>query len=103
MTVQSRPVPAMPVSIKMNALLYRIWGYAHPREWDVTTRDIAVALDKRPTDIGRALRLAGWHNRIRASERGVFSLGDLTTQIRETSIAHAVAFDLGYVHGEEEE
>jgi hypothetical protein len=48
------------------ALRYRIWAYASPREWNVTTAEVGEAMGIS-TDRARAvINGAGWSNRIRA-------------------------------------
>ncbi len=47
------------------ALAYRIWGYANPRGWDVTIREIASALGERAHRVQRILQNQKWLGRVR--------------------------------------
>ena len=51
---------------KRLALQYRIWAYAHPREWDVTIQDIAAALGEPVQRVNKTVHFAGWGDRVRA-------------------------------------
>ncbi len=55
----------MTTSPQMQALRFRIWHYAAPREWDVTIGDIAEALDEPKMRVRNAVLHAGWMSRIR--------------------------------------
>ena len=39
------PIPKTPAQIRSDALAFRIYGYAAPREWNVSMREVADALD----------------------------------------------------------
>jgi len=60
---------------RTEALAYRIWAYAAPREWNVTGKDIAEALGLPFGAVGMVLQAKGWHNRTRAGS----ALGALGT------------------------
>jgi hypothetical protein len=60
-------------SPKAHALRFRIWQFAAPREWDVTTAEIAEALGEPWQRVRNALAHAGWAGRVRgltANTRG---------------------------------
>ena len=52
-------------SPRVEALAYRIWAYAEPMEWNVTSRDIADALGVSAISVGKIARRKGWLNRLR--------------------------------------
>ncbi|WP_372837331.1 hypothetical protein [Puniceibacterium confluentis] len=55
------------LSVRAQALAYRIWGYASPLGWDVTAGQIAGALGVDPRRVGRIVAARGWGTRLRAS------------------------------------
>lgn len=57
---------------KTLTLLFRIWGYAAPLEWNVTSRDIAEALGEPIQTIVNVMIAAGWSHRIRRSRNDSF-------------------------------
>ena len=57
------------ISPRTMALRYRIWAYAAPKGWDVTTADIAESLGESNARIRRALMDAGWLERTRATRQ----------------------------------
>ena len=57
-------------AVKREALLFRIWQFAAPREWNVTCNEIAEALGISGRRVGAALKAAGWIRRVRAAEHG---------------------------------
>lgn len=57
------------ISPRTMALRYRIWAYAAPKGWDVTTADIAEALGESRACIRRILVDAGWLERTRATRQ----------------------------------
>lgn len=65
----TRPIKGrvLPGSPKTQALLFRVWQFAHPREWDVTTHDIANALNVSTQAVANAMARAKWTHRIRSS------------------------------------
>lgn len=50
---------------KTAALAFRIWQYAHPREWDVTLVETADALGVSWTTVRNVAVRRGWVNRFR--------------------------------------
>ena len=50
---------------KREALRFRIWQFCQPREWDVTSKEIAEALEISWPRVVLALRNAGWTRRVR--------------------------------------
>jgi hypothetical protein len=50
---------------RTEALAYRIWAYATPREWNVTGKDIAEVLGIPYWAVGTVLQAKGWHDRTR--------------------------------------
>ena len=62
----------MTVSPKTQALRYRIWAYANPRGWDVTTQDIADALGESMARIRSCIATTpGWGGRVRGTTDGM--------------------------------
>jgi len=52
--------------VKREALRFRIWQFCQPREWDVTTAEIAEALGEPWQRVRNALAHAGWAGRVRS-------------------------------------
>ena len=52
-------------SPRVEALAYRIWAYAEPMGWNVTSRDIADEVGVSASMIGAICRRKGWTNRLR--------------------------------------
>ena len=52
---------------KTHALRYRIWAYAAPRGWDVTTAEVADALGVSTGTVGQVIRGTNWAERFRGS------------------------------------
>ena len=50
---------------KREALRFRIWQFCQPREWDVTIKEIAEALDVHWVSIRNVMMKAGWAHRVR--------------------------------------
>lgn len=50
---------------KTTALAFRIWQYAHPREWNVTLRETADALGVSWFAVRNVAARRGWTNRFR--------------------------------------
>lgn len=61
-------------AVKREALRFRIWQFAAPREWDVTIAEIAEALGVHWMTVRNVLTHAGWGNRVRiaSSEKDGF-------------------------------
>ncbi|MDH5797086.1 MAG: Rrf2 family transcriptional regulator [Paracoccaceae bacterium] len=55
---------------KSQALAYRIWCYANPREWNVTIPELAEHLDANRYKVQLTLRHAGWLGRVRGVSAG---------------------------------
>lgn len=53
-------------AVKREALRFRIWQFAAPREWDVTIAEIAEALDVRWMTVRGVVMSAGWLTRVRS-------------------------------------
>lgn len=56
-------------SPRVNALAYRIHGYASPRGWDCTVAEIAEALDAPSATVRNICIKRGWNNRLRVTPR----------------------------------
>lgn len=52
---------------KTQALAYRIWAYAQPREWNCTMQELADALGESVMRITIACRVKGWCGRVRTA------------------------------------
>lgn len=50
---------------RIEATAFRIWQYAAPREWNVTVREIADAIDIPMVMVRNLCTKRGWSNRIR--------------------------------------
>jgi hypothetical protein len=50
---------------RSQALAYRIWGYADPREWDVTLAEVADALGEPVPAVRAVIVSRQWANRMR--------------------------------------
>lgn len=54
-------------AVKREALRFRIWQFAAPREWNVTIAEIAEALGVHWTTIRSVINRAGWNTRVRVN------------------------------------
>jgi hypothetical protein len=54
------------LSVKSEALAFRIWQYAAPREWNVTLSEIADHLGESLERVRGVVVTRGWFGRIRA-------------------------------------
>ena len=52
---------------RSEALAYRIWAYAKPREWNVTLAEIADALGESHKRVLAICRIKKWLDRVRVS------------------------------------
>jgi hypothetical protein len=50
---------------RTQALAYRIWAYAKPREWNVTIEEVADELRESPHSVRAVIQHRGWLDRIR--------------------------------------
>jgi uncharacterized membrane protein len=57
----------MKISPKSEALAFRIWQYATPREWNVTVTEIADHLGEDWRRVGAMMRWRGWLTRVRVT------------------------------------
>lgn len=82
---------------KSEALAFRIWAYAKPREWNVTAKELSEALNVTTNAIGAILRAKKWNHRIRitktdgisttfANANAFLSLSDLDDNFGSTSL-----------------
>lgn len=60
----------MTITARTQALRFRIWQYANPREWNVTTHEIADAIGETHNRVRAIIGHAGWHNRLRSMTDG---------------------------------
>lgn len=51
---------------RQQALAFRIWQYCQPLGWNVTTIELANALEQSRYTIHSILRAKGWSNRVRS-------------------------------------
>lgn len=51
-------------SVQVEALAYRVHGYAKPRKWDCTVREIAEALDIPMVRVRHVLQVKNWFDRV---------------------------------------
>ncbi|MGL4811891.1 MAG: hypothetical protein ACRCXM_08945 [Beijerinckiaceae bacterium] len=59
------------ISAKTNALRFRIWQYAAPREWDVSIAEIAEAISESIYIVRQCIRNnPAWHGRVRWETTG---------------------------------
>lgn len=52
---------------KTEALAFRIWAYSDPRDWNVTTIDVAEALEVDRNRVSRVVALKRWAGRFRST------------------------------------
>ena len=57
----------MKLNMKSEALAFRIWQYAAPREWNVTLAEIADHLDESAYRVSTTMRWRGWLSRVRVT------------------------------------
>lgn len=55
----------------VEALAYRIWGWARLRDWDCSLVEVAEALDEPVVRVARVAALKGWKDRFRVTEREI--------------------------------
>lgn len=99
MTTRPTTGRVLPGSPKTKALLFRIWQYAAPHEWNVTAADIANALGVSTQTVANAISRAGWSSRIRTNRYGATAynlglIGDM--QREEQEIAADLRADLSW-------
>ena len=52
---------------RTEALAFRIWAFAKPKEWDCNIHEIAAFLEETPQRISAVCMRKGWTNRLRSS------------------------------------
>lgn len=55
------------MNIRTEALAYRIWGFANPKQWDCTIHDIAEALRETPQRVSAVCSRKLWSSRLRSA------------------------------------
>ena len=55
----------------VEALAYRIWGWARLRDWDCSLVEVAEALDEPVVLVARVAALKGWKGRFRVTVREI--------------------------------
>lgn len=61
----------MSASPRTEALAYRIWAAAEPLGWNVTTAELAAALDEDVRRVRAVLVYKKWSSRVRSSLRDI--------------------------------
>lgn len=86
----------------IEALAYRLWGWAQPRGWNCSLMEAAEALDEPVVKVARVAALKGWKSRFRATEREI-RRSHLDNGLREVDGIPVVGIDglesLGVRHG----
>ncbi len=59
----------MKLSPSSEALAFRIWGYAHPKEWDVLLADVAKDLNVSIAQVRWVVTAKRWNSRFRGLSR----------------------------------
>jgi hypothetical protein len=59
----------MKISPKSEALAFRIWAYAHPKEWDVLLTDVAKDLNVSIAQVRWVVTAKRWNSRFRGLSR----------------------------------
>lgn len=59
---------ARPLSPRLEALAFRIWQVADPREWSVSLSELAAMLGEDVDELRRVCRRKGWLSRLAADE-----------------------------------
>ena len=52
---------------RTEALAFRIWAFAKPKDWDCTIHDIAAALEETPQRVTAVCSRKHWIGRLRSS------------------------------------
>ena len=55
------------MSVKTEALAFRIWAFANPKDWDCTIQEISEAVGETPQRIAGVCRVKSWNQRLRSS------------------------------------
>ena len=55
------------MNVKTEALAFRIWAFAKPKDWDCTIHDAAIAVGESPQRIAGVCRVKGWTGRLRSA------------------------------------
>lgn len=58
------------MNIQTEALAFRIWAFAKPKDWDCSVHDIADVMKESPQRIAGVCRVKGWTERLRSSGPG---------------------------------
>ena len=80
----------MKLSPKSEALAFRIWQYAAPREWNVTLAEIADHLGESLSRVRGVVVAKGWFVRIRAMSESKIE-GNMLTRWGPTAHGGAMA------------
>lgn len=59
----------MSMSIKAQALAFRVWQVAEPIGWDCTTQDVARAVGVYHLQVCKVVKAKGWQSRFRSTTR----------------------------------
>lgn len=57
------------MSPRTMAAAYKIWAYCEQCGWNATATEIGDALGMTPARVARIVRMKGWSNRVRATDR----------------------------------
>ena len=55
----------------VETLAFRLWTWAHQRDWDCSLVEAAEALDEPVVQVARVAALKGWKDRFRVTEREI--------------------------------
>ena len=55
------------MSIQTEALAFRIWAFANPKDWNCTVQEIAEAVGETPQRTAGVCRVKNWTGRLRSS------------------------------------
>ncbi len=69
------------MSAQTEALAYKIWAFANPKDWDCTIHEIADVIGESPQRTAGICRVKGWTERLRSSGPG---FRDIKPDMNET-------------------
>lgn len=82
------------MTLRTEILAFRIWAFAHPREWDCTLQELADALGESVGRISAVCRDKKWSGRLRGTGAQYNDLHGVRGAAREDEVATAAMIQL---------
>jgi hypothetical protein len=75
---------------RTEALAFRIWSIAKPKDWDCTLRELADATGESLMRVSAICRDKGWHRRLRSTSPHYMDIGRLVPQVHLDEVSMLV-------------